>query len=74
MTATFCLPFVSYHATKHSEKTIRVDHNTEGCKNLGKFGSKLLKKGIVLEKLTAITYTYIVGPIILQPFKQIKVA
>ena len=38
----FCLPFVSYNATYQFKEIIRVDHNTKGCKNLSKFGFKLL--------------------------------
>ena len=42
MTVTFCWSFVSYHATEHLKKIIRVDHDTECCKKMGKLGSKLL--------------------------------
>ena len=42
MTVTFCLLFVSYHAIWHFKNIIKVDHNTDHCKNLGKFESKLL--------------------------------
>ena len=42
MTITFCLLFLSYHATSYFKKIVTVDHDIEGCKHLGKFRSKLL--------------------------------
>ena len=73
MTITFCSPFVSYYATYHFKKILKVDHDTEGCKNLGNFRLKLLicPKGIFHEKLTSITYVYLASPIIQQHFRQI---
>ena len=42
MTAFFCWLFGFHHASQHFKKVISVGHDTEGCKNMGKFGSKLL--------------------------------
>ena len=68
--AYFLCPIMSLNITK---KITRVDHDIEGCKNLGRFRSKLLicSKGDFSGKLTTITIFYLVSPIILQHFKQI---
>lgn len=64
MIVTFCLPFLSYHATYHFRKIFRVDFCTEDCKNLVKFGSNLLicPKRDFCFKLITISYVYLLTP------------
>ena len=67
------LPIVPHFPhTTHLKKVIRINHIKE-CKNLDQCVSKLpiFPKGIFLEKLTNITFAYLLSPFILQHLKQI---